>query len=125
LLTVLTAHGESKRAPTSLLKLFIWTLGHFPQLSPGGTQTSLNQLLTLGNKVRSKIIDLVAVLNFCRLQVMKNAKTDDRSSLELLRLIVCSIQKMTEDVEFKVANDLEPFLREVCAKFKLIAEQIH
>jgi hypothetical protein len=60
LLAVLTGHGESKRAPTSLLKLFIWTLGHFPQLSPGGTQTSLDQLLTLGNKVSSDLIDLVA-----------------------------------------------------------------
>jgi hypothetical protein len=49
---------------------------------------------------------------------MKNAKTDDRSSLELLRLIVCSIQKMTEDVEFKVANELGPFLKEVCRKLK-------
>lgn len=45
-------------------------------------------------------------------QIMKNTKTE-KSSSDLLRLIVCSIQKMTEDAEFKVAVDLEPFLKEV------------
>ncbi|XP_065336280.1 AP-4 complex subunit epsilon-1-like isoform X2 [Cloeon dipterum] len=91
MLTVLTMHSESKKAPTSLLKLYIWTLGNFPnKLSQG---EALSRLLTLGNKLLS------------------NAKTE-KSTDELLLLTISSLRNVIDSGNFNSLDGLKDFLKE-------------
>ncbi|KAF4531429.1 hypothetical protein B566_EDAN004197 [Ephemera danica] len=75
LLGVLEQHSKAKQAPTCLLILYVWTLGHFPELcqQDTGQEDAVARLISLGNKILHTSKQEAAELLLCVIQACSRA----------------------------------------------------